>query len=184
MVVWTSNESSRRKTFYSIVNETIRADKKSTILTLSARFCRSLNFHLVLRDNPTALEEVQWPDTVFRGTWMPQDQVKWYLERSTEHFRAVQLVATSDSPVVANKFLANYNQSHFGYIPVRFEISMASHPIHARLLDDISAMQGEREWLFPPYSSFQVAERRLNVLEICMTVLTHHYFQRPKPDVW
>ena len=64
VVVWTSDVKSGApgKEFYSIiVNETIREDEKGTVLDLSARFCRALSCHVVLRNNPVAFNEVQWP---------------------------------------------------------------------------------------------------------------------------
>ena len=165
VVIWTSDQKSGGKTFYSIVNAAIRADKKGAILNLSAHFCRALNCHLVLRNNPVALGEVELPEKVFRGTWMPEKQVRWFRERHGEDFRAVQLVATSDRRYVADNFLVTYDQSHLRHIPIRFEISMGSRPLHVRLLENLTSSQGEREWLFPAYSSFQVAERHLHRLE-------------------
>ena len=175
VVSWTSDKTSGGKTFYSLVNEVIREDQEGTLLDLSARFCRALSCHLVLRNDPVAFNEVQWPPEVFRGTWMPAKQVRWFHERHrrSEYFRSVQLVASSDNRTVANRFLnlGSY-KSALGYVPVRFEISLGldsdSHPLHVRLLENITAEQGEREWLFPAYSSFQVEAPA--AAPACMTV--------------
>ena len=173
VVIWTSDVESGGKKFHDIVNEAIREDKEGTVLNLSARFCRALSCHLVLRNNLMAFNEVQWPPEVFRGTWMPAEQVRWLHERHrhSEYFRSVQLVASSDNRNVANRFLnLGRYKTDFGYVPVRFEISLGldsdSHPLHVRLLENITAEQGEREWLFPAYSSFQVTQRRLQQLQL------------------
>ena len=164
IVLWTSAKQSGGITLYGAINRVIRDDEEGILMDSVASFCRTLNCHLVTsraadgRAREEDLAQIPWPATglTFRGTWVPLTSVRWYLERFNRGntYRVAQLLASSENQDLATTILREFPRANC--VPVLFVIDFAERPCHAKLLETFTCLQGEREWLFPPFSAFQV----------------------------
>ena len=87
---------------------------------------------------------------------MSLSAVEWYLERQQngDTYRVAQFLATSDGRTVALQFLESFPKP--GWVPVLFTVDVAEQPCHVGLLETLTCVPGESEWLFPPVSTFRV----------------------------
>jgi hypothetical protein len=151
--MWTSPERLREREFCAILNELIRGDEAAVMDTVST-VVRSLNRHCVTRTDKKA----KCPGKTFRGTTLPKAKhIRGFFQEGKK-FRAPMFLATSSELRVAERFMRRAafdeadDQEPTLWI---FHFDDKKKCNHINYLEK-TAVEGESEWLFAPYSAFEV----------------------------
>ena len=176
IVTWTSpmrwrTKGGQGREFCSLINQAIREDGRLSAETLkhAVVICRAINT-VLCRSSSAAKEISAWPDgphasdkhhvsdvanTTFRGGGLPATHLAFYSEG--RKFRTSMFMATSFSQAVAKRFMGNRPEPE-KTSPVIWivETEGKGKCHHANLVEKMSMVQGEVEFLFPPYSVFTV----------------------------
>jgi len=154
-----------RVRFYSSLNATLRQDDSGEIMTKVARIARTQNRFIVKR-NHSFLEKVcnrvTWPEDwiINRGSWMPRSEVSDFY-RPGLNFRVPQYVAGSDLRDVAENFIVDFKPKDIAdKVPVLFRIRIDPDSMceHINYFEHVTLVRTEKEYVFPPYSPFQVID--------------------------
>jgi len=144
--------------FCTMLSHALRMDKLPAV-------AHAVTCLLALRDKVVRLEgdrtqglvappSIPWPSTkkTFRGTAMPEEAREFFIEG--RKYRVPWALATSSSEAVADGFVMR--SQVLDRKPVIFEVDVSSEPYHVNYVE--SAVAGEFEFLFIPYSCFKVTQ--------------------------
>lgn len=152
--IWTSPLKLVGLTFYGTIQQLIREDKAGQLLRDVVTFVKTLNATLVCRGPD--LNDLQFPDRLFRGSWLQIDEVRKF--KVDVEYRVPMLLATSEERTISTGLLALFQKNTATHWPVLFvfHIDGSLKCTQANLLEDYTTVKTEREWLFVPYSTFKV----------------------------
>merc|ERR1712137_736732 len=156
--VWSSAVELKAVPFYSVVQKTLREDARGPQLHKVTRFVFTINSFLVKRGPD--LDAMHFPRCVWRGAWLPHAEVLDFAKmlESKQIYRVPMALAASQDESLAKRFLGMFAQNPEEKYPVLFVIHF--HPVEkctqVNFLESVTTCQGEFEWLFAAYSTFQV----------------------------
>jgi len=152
--IWTSPLELVGLTFYGTIQNLIREDKAGPLLREVVTFVKTLNQTLVCRGPD--LNDLQFPDRLFRGSWLPFNEVQKF--KDAAEYRVPMLLATSEERTISTGLLSSFPKNTATHWPVLFvfHIDKSLKCTQANLLEDYTTVKDEREWLFVPYSTFKV----------------------------
>lgn len=140
------------KEFSSLLNQVIRNDGPDKILKAAMKLVKAINRILVNR-NPGA--GMVYPNDMktYRGTGIPNDIINWFKQRTEGKYRAPMFLASSFVRDKAKDFL---DQVPAGLTHVLMIFHIHAKCKHAVLIESLSDVAEEREFLFVPYSAFTI----------------------------
>lgn len=152
--LWTSAKQLRQREFCSILNEMIRADNKY-VMDEVTMISRGINSLCATR-NSEDKRLVEWPadHILFRGSGLPEDKQEFFIPGTK--YRCPMYLATSKNMMVSKKtFCAR--AAELGLPPVLWIIHLDPKYgcVHVNFVDRTN-IPGEQEFLFVPYSTFEV----------------------------
>ena len=134
------------------MNEFIRDDIEET-LRPCIPICRAINTLLVNRGPAAAVVPKPPLGYTMRGCHIPVEALKFF--EAGLDYRVPMFLATSFDPTVAHSFATRDMKPN--HVPVLFKVAL--DPTlgcnHVNFITK-TAVQGEEEYLFPPYSAFRV----------------------------
>ena len=152
--IWTSPLELVGLTFYGTIQHVLREDREGRLLRDVVAFVKTLNQTLVCRGPD--LNDLQFPDRLFRGSWLPFDEVQKF--KVAVDYRVPMLLATSEQSTISTGLLSSFPKDTTTHWPVLFvfHIDQELKCTQANLLEAFTTVKAEREWLFVPYSTFKV----------------------------
>lgn len=169
--VWTSSLRWSGREFCSLLNQIIREDGHvagDEALRHAIVICRALN-QVLCRANEEAAAMHVWPrgpnggdgmgrsdeaNTTFRGGGLPAE-LRSFFQVGTK-FRTRQYTATSFQRSVAVTFAEQYRTPPSAH-PIIWIVKLPlGGCLHVNLVEKLTQVSGEYEFLFPPYSVFTV----------------------------
>ncbi|OLQ11729.1 hypothetical protein AK812_SmicGene4454 [Symbiodinium microadriaticum] len=146
--LWTLHTPLAGREVCSYINQTIRADHRDKVKEVLP-LVRTINRQLVQE----ALVKAPKNHRTYRGSRMPRDSLKFF--QAKRQYRANMFLATSDDKNKAKEFASGAKESE---VPTLFYVHWDKYQgcIHVNYLEDLTAVKNEREYLFPPYSTFTV----------------------------
>lgn len=101
---------------------------------------------------PLRAPNAAFPKEMHRGTSMPMEAVNFFKEGTK--YRAPMPLATSKLEDIAIQFMWRSHARSVGGEPVHFIVDVSQRPLHVSFIE--SVVPEEQEFLFMPYSCFQV----------------------------
>jgi len=111
-----------------------------------------------MKDNPQT-GEVQW--TLFRGSRISLQALQWYEQAIRERtiYRAPMAIATTRKGNFSIKFMTEGGYPEDApMVQWVFHLDAMKLCVHVDSLEPVTILNGEEEFLFPPYSSFQAQQ--------------------------
>eukprot|EP00039_Didymoeca_costata_P010264 m.137818 g.137818 ORF g.137818 m.137818 type:complete len:488 (-) comp14761_c1_seq2:24-1487(-) len=157
--LWTTDLTLEGRWFCSMLNEAIRKDEVD-MMPYVAVIVRAINMNCIARNHPNLKHPFPPNSTVYRGAVIPEEYLSFFIPGRC--FRAPMFLATSFSEKVAEKFYEGHCNGT-NKLAVKFivhvdpagEFDNTKRCQNANLLTN-SKFQGEKEYLFVPYSVFTV----------------------------
>ncbi|CAE7460754.1 unnamed protein product [Symbiodinium sp. CCMP2592] len=148
--VWTLATPLGGREVCSYINEIIREDQEYKVKTLLP-LVRTINELLVQE----VLVKAPKNHTTYRGSRIPHDSLKFF--QAKRQYRVNMFLATSDDKRKAQEFAEGAEGTE---VPTLFHVHWHKDNgcIHVNYLEHITAVKSEREYLFPPYSTFTVMQ--------------------------
>lgn len=153
MKLWTSTKQLGRKEFPVILNEIIRSDSE-ILLPEATLLVRGINSLCPLR-NLDDKRRITWPEdrVVYRGSGIPIEILSFFVPE--KRYRCPFFLSCSNSVSFTKKIYCSRAENR-NLPPVLWIIHIdPKHCTHVNFIDQTSSF-GEQEFLFPPYSAFEV----------------------------
>jgi len=96
-------------------------------------------------------------ERLWRGGRIQETHLQWF-EQHVGFVRSARAVSTTQNQQTALKFMVQHGhpQNDAEFHLVLFELHMKDKCDHVNVLDVLSTVEGEVEWLFTPFSAFEV----------------------------
>jgi len=164
---WTSGESDRsEREFCSYLQEATRLDLDDCMQAV-AQLWRTINLHVVApreRTKHGLKSQISWPQDflLHRGSRLPEKHLQWFVDAAKEVkiFRNKSAIATTKIKHKAIDFMHEYSypkdddSCHRAYWV--FHLDPEQKCKHVNCLEGMTLVPEEEEFLFPPYSAFQM----------------------------
>ncbi|CAJ1390760.1 unnamed protein product [Effrenium voratum] len=158
VVFWTSAKDSAGVSFFRLVNRALRADAAGDMLNCTVRFARTLKAHLVHRGDEARASAIQWPTA-------PASPAPAAFPRQLAPSKPGPMVCSAGKPGLLQGTATARLQRSAGHgggfsepragpssVPSRRGRTAAPRSFSS----STRLSGGEREWLFPAYSGFEV----------------------------
>jgi len=160
-VMWASAEEvqvvGKERPFAWMVNHAIRRDDEE-LLKKVMPFCRGLDLFCARLRFGKKGPPIPWKDVLYRGSGLTPAAAKWYESMKGAKIRVAGFVATSADPEIADKHARKANMENFEPVKYYFAVD----PVHrAWHVNYMSHHDGHDEWLFSPYSCFEITSVKL-----------------------